>query len=339
MSSRATVRVQIVLAACAAVAALLVAPAGAGAATVVNGDFETGNLTGWQVFNLPPEPENSGNWFAYTGTSSPFGEGPEEGPEVPPPPAGNYAAITAQGGQGTHILYQDIALEPSWAHQLSLLVYYHSFAPLVTPSPETLSNEIPAANQQYRVDVMKPTASPDSVNPEDILAPVFATKTGDPEELGPTPITVDLTPFAGQTVRLRFAEVDNQFYFAAGTDSVSIQSTAPPPLPPPPPSNAFSLGKPVLNKKKGTAKLPVTLPGPGSVQLLDVRKTKKRVKGKLLQATAAGTVQLPVKPTKAARNTLLAKGKLKVKVSVTFTPTGGTAATQTRKLTLKLAPK
>jgi len=325
--SRAGVRIQILFAACVAVAALLVAPAGAGAATVVNGDFETGNLTGWQVFNLPPEPENSGSWFAYTGTASPF----EEGPEVPPPPAGNFAAITAQGGQGTHILYQDVALEPYWTHQLSLLVYYHSFAPLATPSPETLDNGIPAANQQYRVDVMKPTASPESVNPEDILATVFATKTGDPEELGPTPITVDLTPFAGQTVRLRFAEVDNEFFFAAGADSISIQST--------PPSSAFTQGKPVFNKKKGTAKLPVTVPGAGTLTIADVKATKKRVKTKTLQLTAGGTVNLPVKPTKSARKTLKAKGKLKVKVSVTFTPTGGTAAAQTRKLTLKLAPK
>lgn len=327
MSNRVSARVRILLAACAAVATMLVAPAGAGAATVVNGDFETGTLTGWQVFNIPPEPEASGNWFAYSGTVSPVGEAPE----VPPPPAGKYAAITAQGGAGTHILYQDVALEPFWTHQLSLLVYYHTFAPLATPSPETLSAEIPAANQQYRIDVMKPTAPIESVNPSDILATVFATKTGDPEELGPTPITVDLTPFAGQTVRLRFAEVDNEFYFAAGTDSISIQST--------PPSNAFTFGKPILNKKKGTAKLPVHVPGAGTLKLADVKKSKKRVKAKTVQATAAGTVKLPVQPTKSGRSILEDKGKLKVKVAVTFTPTGGLAATQTRKLTLKLAPK
>lgn len=251
-------------------------------------------------------------------------------PSVPPPPAGNYAAITAQGGPGTHILYQDIALEPYWTHQLSLLVYYRSEAPLVTPSPETLEANGPFENQQYRIDVMKPTAPITSVEPSDILATVFATSTGSPLELGPTPYTVNLSAFAGQTVRLRFAEADNQGYFAAGTDSVAIASTPPP--------NTFTFGKSVLNKKKGSAKLQVTVPGAGTLTIADVKKTKKRIKAKTTQTTG-GTLYLPVKPTKSARKVLQDKGKLKVKVAVTFTPTGGSAATQTRKLTLKLAPK
>lgn len=327
MENRVVRRVRLLLAAVVVLAAALLVPTSATAATVVNGDFETGTLNGWQVFNVPPEPEASGSWFAYSGTASPIAEAPE----VPPPPAGNFAAITAQGGAGTHILYQDVALEPYYTHQLSLLVYYHSFAPLATPSPETLNAEIPAPNQQYRIDVMKPTAPIESVNPSDILATVFATKTGDPEELGPTPVSVDLTPFAGQTVRLRFAEVDNEFYFAAGTDSVSIQST--------PPSNSFTFGKPVLNKKQGTAKLPVNVPGAGTLKIADVKKSKKRIKAKTIQANAAGAVKLPLQPTKSARKVLEDKGKLKVKVKVTFTPTGGLAASRTRKLVLKLAPR
>ncbi|MGN6203108.1 MAG: hypothetical protein ACTHNY_11980 [Solirubrobacterales bacterium] len=329
------IRIQISFAALAAAAVLLLAAASAPAATVVNGDFESGTLNGWQVV-ADPSPE-SGNWYAYSGTDNPFGEfGPGS---VPPPPAGNYAAITSQGGPGTRILYQDVGLEAGWTHRLSLIVYYRSEAPLVNPSPDSLEAEGELAknpNQQYRVDIIKPSAPIDSISSSDILATLFATKAGDPQELGPTNLSADLSAFAGQTIRLRLAEVDNQAPFFAGVDSVSISSVAPPP--PPPPSNVFSFGKPTFNKKKGTAKLPVTVPGAGTVQLVDVKKTKKRVKGKTLQAAAAGTLQLPVKPTKSGRQTLLAKGKLPVKVAVTFTPTGGTAATQTRKLTLKLAP-
>ncbi len=325
MSNRVRIQMQTFIAIIAMASISFFVVAGASAATVVNGDFESGNLSGWQQVNAPPE--GNGAWFAYTGTAPPIGEAIE----VPPPPAGNFAAITSQGGAGTHILYQDVALEPYYTHQLSLLVYYRSAAPLATPSPETLNFDIAPANQQYRVDVMKSTAPLESVDPGDVLATVFATKTGDPQELGPTPLTVDLSPFAGQTVRLRFAEVDNEFYFAAGTDSVAIQST--------PPSNVVVLGKPVLNKKKGTAKMPVTVPGAGTLKIADVKKTKKRIKAKTIQATAAGTLNLPVKPTKSARKTLTNKGKLKLKVAVTFTPTGGFAATATRKLTLKLVPK
>lgn len=304
----------------------LVAPAVASAATVVNGDFETGNLTGWQVVNDPSGEEESGSWYAYTGTNPPR----EFGEPVPPPPAGQYAAVTSQGGPGGHILYQDVALEPYYSHSLSLLVYYHSYAPPFTPSPNTLDFKS-TENQQYRVDVMSPAAPVNSVNPADILATVFATKTDDPQEIGPTALTADLTPFAGQTVRLRFAEVDNRNYFAAGTDSVAIASTPPP--------NTITLGKPILNKKKGTAKLPVAVPGAGILKVADVKKTKKRVKAKTVQVTAAGTINLPVKPTKSARKALASKGKLKIKVAVTFTPTGGFAGTTTRKLALKLTPK
>ena len=321
MGNSLITRLHLLVLATAAITALVM-PAAAQSATVVNGDFETGTLNGWQLVNSSA----SGSWFAYSGTANPMS--PEFGPEVPPPPAGNYAAIVAQGDPGLHIMYQDVPLEPYYTHSLSLVAYYRSYAPIYAAG--TLDyKSIP--NQQYRIDVMNPSAAIDSVNPADILATVFATKTGDPEQLGPTPVTVDLSPFAGQTVRLRFAEVDNQLFFSAGTDSVAITSV--------PPSNAITLGKPALNRKKGTAKLPVTVPGAGTLTIADVKKTKKRVKAKTIAATAAGTLKLPVTPTKSARKTLTNKGRLKLKVAVTFTPTGGIAASQIRKLTLKLTPK
>jgi hypothetical protein len=42
-----------------------------------------------------------------------------------------------------------------------------------------------------------------------------------------------------------------------------------------------------------------------------------------------------VKPTKAGRSILADKGKLKTKLKLVFTPTGGTASTQVRKVKLK----
>src|SRR5262245_23746836 len=99
------VRVRSALAALGAVGAVgaaLLAPTGAGAATVVNGDFETGTLSGWQLSNSAIVM-GPGSWYAYSGTTLP-GEFPKT---VPPPPAGKYAAITDQSGPGLHILYQD----------------------------------------------------------------------------------------------------------------------------------------------------------------------------------------------------------------------------------------
>lgn len=104
-------------------------------------------------------------------------------------------------------------------------------------------------------------------------------------------------------------------------------------LPPPPvaaPSNLFTLGKPKLNKKKGTAKEPVTVPGPGEITL-----TGKGVKSSSLAASAAGTVNMPVKPNGKKKQKLNSVGSAKVTVSVTYTPTGGVANSQSRKVVLK----
>jgi hypothetical protein len=304
----------------------LLGPGAAMAATVVNGDFETGNLNGWTMV----DEGAPGGWYAYSGTHiAPFGPCCET--EVPAPPQGSYAAIAAQEEEGMRILYQDIALEPGTNLTLSMLVYYRSQAALVTPDPETL-DYTGGPNEQYRIDVMKPSAPLASVEPEDILATVFQTKSGDPEEMPATKFSVDLSQFAGQTVRLRVAEADNLGVLAAGIDSVSF------PQPPPvPPSNSFSVGKPQLNKKSGTAKVPVFVPGAGALSAgpASAGKTPK-LKTATVSPTTSGNVFPVLKPTAAGRKVLKAKGKLRVKVLFTFTPTGGTAAAQTRTVVLKL---
>ena len=45
---------------------------------------------------------------------------------------------------------------------------------------------------------------------------------GDPLAVAPHTISFNLAPWAGRLVRLRIAEVDNQFFFTAGVDSVQV---------------------------------------------------------------------------------------------------------------------
>ncbi len=113
------------------------------------------------------------------------------------------------------------------------------------------------------------------------------------------------------------------------------------PLPPPePPSNEFTFGAVQRNTKKGTAKLTVTVAGPGELTLSGNGVKPQRPAPWAKHAPSkpvagAGDVVLLIKATGNKKKKLKKNGKVKVKASVTFTPTGGTAATQTKKLKLK----
>jgi len=119
---------------------------------------------------------------------------------------------------------------------------------------------------------------------------------------------------------------------------------APPPPPPgdggtTPPSNEITIGS-VKGKK-----LSVEVPGAGTVEVTDAADTSSRgasaaAKKKLLKpssatASGAGTVTVALKLTKTAKGKLKSRGKVKVNAAITFTPTGGTANTETAKLKLK----
>jgi hypothetical protein len=107
-------------------------------------------------------------------------------------------------------------------------------------------------------------------------------------------------------------------------------STCAQPAQPSKPSNAFILGKPKLNTKKGIARERVTVPGPGNLTL-----TGKQVVTASAAVSAAGTVNLMVKSKGKKKRKLLKRGKVKVKIVVTYTPTGGTPSSVGRKLNLK----
>ena len=193
----------------------LVAASGvAYAATVSNGGFEAGDLGGWTA---KKQEGSSGRWFAYSGTTSP------NGAPIAAPPVGEFAATTDQNEPSSQVLYKNIKLAAGKKHTLSFYVYYQN-SPGSFATPNTLNFNGPGDNQQYRVDVMRPSAGAFSVRRADVLARVFRTEVGDPGTLAPTRLTYNLTPFAGKTVRLRFAQVDNMGNFLASVDQVKVSS-------------------------------------------------------------------------------------------------------------------
>jgi hypothetical protein len=193
-----------------------------------NGNFEKGNLSGWQVLDLPGESETD-TWYVYSGTTlpNPFDMEPlRRGIGTPAPftapPQGDFAAVTVQGGPGTHILHRTLKLKKGKTHKLKMRVYYRNNDDFF--SPNSLDTDGGFDNQQYRIDLLKKNAPLDSVDGDDILKRIFGTEPGDPSEIQPKKLRVNLTKFAGKTVRLRFAEADNQGEFNAAVDAVKLKS-------------------------------------------------------------------------------------------------------------------
>ena len=101
------------------------------------------------------------------------------------------------------------------------------------PSPAGLDFTTPALNQQVRVDILRAATDPFSVATADVLITAYQTQTTDPLVSGYTSFTVNVSSLmasqAGQTLRLRFAEIDNLNFFQFGVDNVSLVASVPEP--------------------------------------------------------------------------------------------------------------
>jgi Tol biopolymer transport system component len=96
-------------------------------------------------------------------------------------------------------------------------------------------------------------------------------------------------------------------------------------------SSGLQIGKPILDRRRGTAKLPVTVPAAGSLRLRG-RGIKPHAARKVGNAS---TVKLAVKPKGSVAKELARKGAAKVKAIVTYTRTGGGAETKSKTFKLK----
>jgi hypothetical protein len=101
------------------------------------------------------------------------------------------------------------------------------------------------------------------------------------------------------------------------------------------PTNTLGLSAaPVLNKKKGTAKLTISVPNPGQLDFsgagINIAETAA-----VKTVTGPGPVKFLIKATGKKLKKLKTKGKVGVTATFTFTPTGGAASTQAKSLKLK----
>lgn len=181
---------------------------------IVNGGFEAG-FTGWtRVDALGSE----GTFLLQSGTASPTNLLP-----VPSPPEGVTAAMSDAMGPGSHVLYQDFVVPTAvTTASLSFSLFVQNLAEDFF-TPTTLDWSTPTLNQRARVDIMLASEDPLSLN---VLLDAFETASGSPLVFGYSPYTVDITALlgahAGQTLRLRFVDVNNVFLQNVGVDAVDI---------------------------------------------------------------------------------------------------------------------
>ena len=192
-----------------------------GVEVIVNGGFEsntgvgTASFSSWTIVR-----ENSagvtGNFVVQTGNQSPTTRF-----AVPLPPGGAFTAMTDQTGPGRTAIYQDITVPTTGAVWLALRLHVQNQSNEFA-APATLDfNVVP--NQQVRVDVMDPAAATFDVG-AGVLTNVYATQTSTTPGASYFPLSINLQSFAGRTVRIRVAEVDNVHGLVVGVDQVSVTS-------------------------------------------------------------------------------------------------------------------
>ena len=115
----------------------------------------------------------------------------------------------------------------------------------------------------------------------------------------------------------------------AGSDRLNLTATFVP-------SNSVTLGAKLLNKKKGTATLSLTLPNPGELTASG-RGVRVTSTGSSATSTAvgAGAAQLLIKAKGRKATTLRKTGKVKVGVTITYMPVNGEPENQSVKVKLQ----
>ncbi|MEM7008269.1 MAG: IPTL-CTERM sorting domain-containing protein [Thermodesulfobacteriota bacterium] len=176
-----------------------------------NGDFETGDLTGWTVATTP-----FGIFDVYSGSTIDLFP-------IMPPPQGIYAAgATQEDSDGGSVLYQDINV-PSSGAKCTAIIYYESLGDWVVGSA---LDDFSVENVQARIDIMDPNAPVYSIG-VGVLQNIFLTQPGDPQELGYTTIGFNLGAFAGSTVRFRVGVVNNLSFTTMGIDDIRCTTAIP----------------------------------------------------------------------------------------------------------------
>jgi hypothetical protein len=200
------------------VTTILLGAGAANAAPVSNGGFERGSR-GWDVREFGP-----GAWG--------FACALPRGFPFSAPPEGFCATFTDQDEVSAQVLSQVVNLRENRRHRLSYYLAWDNQAagPRLGPAPPPNgfitpnSLQLDRPNQQFRVDVMKPGAPIRSTDPDHVLMRLSRPGPDDPPVRDWRRVGANLTPLAGQKVRLRFAVAVTENVLNLGVDAVKIKT-------------------------------------------------------------------------------------------------------------------
>jgi hypothetical protein len=311
---------------------------GVGAGFSVSGSLISGN--GYGLFNADvtntavreaAAAEASGNFWGTAGT-----------PVVGPTVVTNIAGPPAETKYEEGISGPDAATNPS-----VVFAPVAGSAPTVAAVPVLLPDAAPVGEivNPAGGEVVEPgKATEPVVVAEDDYGVNSVSLTADGAPVGArteSPYVFAWTPSAaqaGKTVTLKATITDSAGQITTTTIAVPVKAAAVPPkeVKPPtppvvvPPGEAPKLGKLLLDKSKGTAALAVTPSGAGKVTVYGpgIKKVTKSV-------SSAAEISVTLKAKGKALKTLNEKGKVTVKITIAFTPTGGATVTKTKTVVLK----
>ncbi len=196
----------------AGVAVLLFAAVALAGSGFKNGNFETGDFTKWST-----DQTGAGDWFVSDKKLTPLNGFSWNGPAEK-----EFAAVTDQFSPSTNVLYRTVKVGTKTT-RISMTLYYKNRAGFFcSPPGATTLDESGACFQMYTVDILREGADPFSIDPADVVKTVFRTSASSPSEMAPTQFSVNLK--AAGNVILRFGEVDNQDFFNASVDNVTVNN-------------------------------------------------------------------------------------------------------------------
>ena len=174
---------------------------------ITNGDFETGDLSGWTVVATG----SGSNWVINNGTLVPPGPGGALAPI-----SGNFDAVSVQSGPATQILTEQFVVPANITEAvLSWQDRIRNFAA-----------EYSDPTQEFRVEIVDSTGV--------LIQEIFSTSPGDPLiQVGPNDRSFDLTSLLqsleGQTVAVSFESQELFSFMNATLDNVSLLVNIEPP--------------------------------------------------------------------------------------------------------------